>query len=251
MKKIFIILFTLLSLAPLNALNLQEILQDKTLAKEIQNTLQDSLNQSQNFYTIAGLLYTGEAKLVRTNYSKLFSLIQKDGYIVYNLRTNGTFNTFTIKIEDDQYNNNANPHRTNTYNVYINLFQDKKLVQEIFAGIIELENANSTEEGNFYTNLAVNAFYAMNKFYVMDKEPNTCGKQFDISGAKTVVPPFETQVTVNHTPDCKDPNHCSCPRTMSATRMPYFPAEKSFVIETDACKKDTSCRCPEYIVYEE
>ena len=33
-----ILIFALLSLVPLNALNLETILEDKTLAKEIQNT---------------------------------------------------------------------------------------------------------------------------------------------------------------------------------------------------------------------
>ncbi len=251
MKKIFTLVFTLLFLAPLNALNLQEVLEDKALAKEIQNTLQDSVQQAQSYYTIAGLLYTGSAKLVRTNGSPIFSLIQKDGYIIYNLRANGTFNTFTLEVEDGKENSNQDPHRANVYNVYLKLFQDKKLVQEQFAGVIELENAGLKEEGNFYTNLAVNALYAMDKFYVLDKEPNTCGQQYDISGKRTVVPPLKTTVSIQHKPDCTDPNHCSCPRTIAATRMPYFPAKTSFVIETEACKKNTNCRCPEYIVYED
>lgn len=251
MKKILILIFALLSLVPLNALNLETILEDKTLAKEIQSTLQSSLNQATNSYTIVGLLYTGPATLVRTNNSKDLSLIQKKGYITYSLRTNNSFNRYTIEIIDDKINSTQDPHRTNIYNVVFRFYKDKVLVKEQSMGVIELDNAGLADEGNFYTNLAVNAFYAMNKFYVLDKEPNTCGAQYDISGAKTVVPPFETQVIVHHTPDCKDHNHCSCPRSVSATRMPYFPAKVSFVIETDACKTNPDCRCPEYIVYED
>lgn len=251
MKKIFVLVFALLSLAPLNALNLEDVLSDKTLAKEIRNTLQASLQQNNSTYTIAGLIYTGSARLTRTNGSDLFSLIQKEGYITYTLRANGTFNTFTLDIENGDGISNRDPHRTETYKIILKLYKDNNLIRTQLVGEIELQNAGIDDGGAFHTNLAVNALYAMGKFYVLDKEPNTCGQQYDISGKRTVVPPFETTVSVHHKPDCTDPNHCSCPRAISATRMPYFPAKTSFVIETEACKKNTNCRCPEYIVYEE
>lgn len=251
MKKIIITLFALLTLANLNALPLQDVLDNKTLSQEIKSALQKQIKENNKSYTIAGLLYTGEATLTQTNNSALFSLIQNKGYITYSLTADKSFNSYTLTIDYNKNNEyRADPHRTNFYNVILTLFKDDKIVQKQLVGVIELRNAGLNTEGTFYTNLAVNAMFINGKFYVLDEEPDTCGKQFNVTGEKIFRPIYETKTIVNHTPDCQDPNHCSCPTEIVTAKQNYVPTydKKVFVIETATCKTNKTCRCPEYII---
>lgn len=251
MKKIIIALFALLSLTQLNALPLDGITENKNLLKEIRGFLQESVEDIKTNYTIAGLLYTGEATLVKHNNTPNFSLIQHKGYITFHLQTNKNFDAFTLEVVADKNNDkNLDPHRTNIYNVFLKLFKGRNLVQEQLAGVIELANAAIVDEGNFYTNLAVNAIYRADKFYVLDTEPNTCGKQIDLNTFTFSSPYYETYTVVNHQPDCQDHNHCSCPRTTVIERKEFVPTKVSYSIETETCKRDKTCKCPEYIIPE-
>lgn len=250
MKKILVAVFALLSLAQLNALSLDEVLANKTLSKEVKNILQEQLKSSKNSYTIAGLIYAGPAKLIRTNNSRLFTLIQNDGYITYNLITDNSFNAYSFTIDYDKNNDSQNPHGTNTYNIILKLFKNEKVVVEQLAGVMELSNAGIIYEGDFYTNLAVNATFIKDKFYVLDQEPNTCGAQFDIEGKKMFKPLYETHTVTRHSADCKDPYHCSCPKEEVIAKQNYAsPKKKLFTVQTQACKTDKTCKCPVYIVY--
>lgn len=250
MKKIIIALFALFSITQLNALPLEEITENKKLLKEIHVLLQESIKDIKTNYTIAGLLYTGEATLVRHNNTPKFSLIQHEGYITYHLQTSNNFDAFTLEVVADSDNENTDPHRTNIYNVFLRLFKERYLVQEQLAGVIELANAGITDEGSFYTNLAVNAVYGTDKFYVLDTEPNTCGKQIDLNTSTFPSPYYETRTVVKHLPSCQDHNHCSCPRTTVIERKESVPTKASYPIETETCKKDKTCKCPEYIIPE-
>ena len=250
MKKLLIAVFAILSLTQLNALTLEDVLQNKTLAKEIQDTLQKSVDAKKTPYTVAGLLYTGDAVLVRHNNSPRFSLVQNQGYVTYNLRADEKFDTYSLEVVEDERNSNQDPHRTNGYSIFLRLFKGEKLVQEQLVGVMELENVDAKNEGSFYTNLAVNATFLGTRFYILNKEPNTCGKQIDLTTSQAPKPSYKVNTVVEHDPDCKDPYHCSCPAKTVIERQEVAPAKVSFTVQTEACKKDKTCKCPEYILLE-
>ena len=248
MKKLLIAVFAILSLTQLNALTLEDVLQNKTLAKEIQDTLQKSVDAKKTPYTVAGLLYTGDAVLVQHNNSPRFSLTQNKGYVTYNLRADNQFDTYSLEVVEGERNFEQDPHRTNVYSIFLRLFKGEKLVLERMVGVMELDDAGLANTGSFYTNLAVNATFVGTRFYILDKEPNTCGKQIDLSTFGAPAPTYEVRTVTNHTPDCKDHYHCSCPTKVIIDRQESVPAKVSYTVQTEACKKDKTCKCPEYIL---
>lgn len=251
MKKIFTVVFALLALAPLNALGLDEILEDKSLSKQVSSVLEEISQEKSTAYDIVGLLYVGPATL-KNEAKKLslhnLTLIQEDGYISYKITTDKSFNSFSLEVSPSE-ENNPDPHRTNYYHIVLKLFKDKNLIKETELEAIELQNAGLQEEGLFNTKYAVNAFYEQGKSYILNQEPNTCGKRILIGTEKEISTIHETNTVKDHTPNCTDHNHCDCPTRTTTTSKTTYPQEKSFIFKTKQCVKDSSCACPKYVMY--
>lgn len=255
MKKLLTLALLLATFAPVNALALQDILGDKELAANTKTILQEiQLDKTNNKpYLITGLLYVGPATLRNGNKEVSlsgFTLHQKEGYITYTIKPARKADSFSLQIvPDNDKTNQSDPHRTETFYVVLKMFRDNKVIQEIGLEAMELEQAGIRPEGIFNIKYAVNAEYKKDKSYIFDEEPNTCGKRILLSSEKSAKTTYETITHVDHAPDCTDPRHCSCPQKMTATAITTYPQEVSFVVETEQCKKDTSCACPKYIMY--
>lgn len=251
MKKIFTVVFALFTLAPLNALSLTEVLADKNLSKQVSFVLQEISQEKNTAYDVIGLLYVGPATL-KNEAKKLnlhnLTLTQEQGYISYKLTTDKSFDSFSLEIVEPE-ENNQDPHRTSYYYIVLKLFKGKNLVKETGLEAIELQNAGLNEEGIFNTKYAINAVYKQGKSYILDQEPNTCGKRILIGTEKEIKTTYQTHSVKDHSPDCLDHNHCSCPVKTTITSTAVYPQEKSFIFKTKQCKQDSSCACPKYVMY--
>ncbi|MBQ4493559.1 MAG: hypothetical protein II972_03030 [Elusimicrobiaceae bacterium] len=251
MKRILTLAVMLFTLVPLNALNLTEVLEDKNLSKQVNSVLQEALQYNNTGYDIIGLLYAGPATL-KNGAKKLnlynLTLTQEQGYISYKLTTDKNFDSFSLEVVGPE-EITPDPHRTNYYYIILRLFKDKKLVIEKGLEAIELQNAGLNEEGIFNTKYAVNAVYKKGQSYILDQEPNTCGKRILIGTEKEIKTTYQTHSVKDHSPDCLDHNHCDCPVKTTITSTAVYPQEKSFIFKTNQCIKDSSCACPKYVMY--
>lgn len=261
MKKLFTFATLLLALTSLNALPITELTEDKTLSQEIKNSLENILAQKRTPYTVAGLLYTGLAQLseqretfniVKKNPKLDFVLFQNDGYITYELTTNKTFDSYSLEIISDEENQSRDPHHVNTYSLLLKLYKGKKVIFEhLQKDIIESDHTSMGKDGTFYTNLAVNAVFKDGRFFILDQEPNTCSKEFDMRKSSPTKTLNQTYTYINHEEDCCDPHHCSCPSITTTKTKEFKKGIKEFTVFTDSCKQEDACACPKYIFYAE
>ena len=148
----------------------------------------------------------------------------------------------------DMYHPNTDDFGNSTqlseqFTLYIGL-NDEETNEQI---IIE-EDALNYLRGCFHVD-NVNAFYEQGKSYILNQEPNTCGKRILIGTEKEISTIHETNTVKDHTPNCTDHNHCDCPTRTTTTSKTTYPQEKSFIFKTKQCIKDSSCACPKYVMY--
>lgn len=255
MKKLFILAIAIFALTQANAFEANEILENKNLSKQINTYLKEIAEKQNKPYSIIGLLYIGPATLknqARNLGNKNFTLIQKPGYIIYEITNNKSFDSYSLEVIPNDTEANQDPHRTETYNIVVKFFKGKKQTKETLEEAVELNNAGLAKSGVFYTNLAVNAQYSDGRFYIAEQEPNTCGKTFDIRTGSYMRKERITVPMVEHS--CQDdPYHCDCDydcnEKMITADINVPRKTDTFTVPTQACLEDSTCACPQYLAY--
>ena len=251
MKKLFILAIAIFALTQANAFEANEILENKNLSKQINTYLKEIAEKQNKPYSITGLLYIGPATLknqAEKLMNKNFILVQKQGYITYEIQNNASFDSYSLEVIPNEAEANQDPHRTETYNIVVKFFKGKKQTKEILKEVIELNNAVLAKKGIFYTNLAVNAEYRDGRFYIPEQEPNTCGKTFDIRTGSYMKKERVTVPMIEH--HCQeDPYHCDCPAEMITADINVPRKTNTFTVSTQACRENSACACPQYLAY--